>query len=56
MGGTDLLIGEDEENSFPEFVLVQHPVELFLGLTDSLPIVAVDDEDQPLRVLNNGSG
>jgi len=46
-----LLIGEDEENSFPEFVLVQHAVQLFLGLTNSLPIVAVDDEDQPLRVL-----
>ena len=48
---TYLLVGEDEEDGVPEFVLVQHPVELFLGLTHSLSVVAIHHEDQPLRVL-----
>jgi len=46
-----LLVREDEEDGVPEFVLVQHPIQLFLGLADSFPIVAVHDEDQSLRVL-----
>ena len=46
-----LLVREDEEDGIPEFVLVQHSVQLLLGLADSLAVVAVDDENQPLRVL-----
>jgi len=49
--GKILLVGEDEEDGVPEFVLVQHPVELFLGLAHSLSVVAIHHEDQPLRVL-----
>lgn len=46
-----LLVGEDQEQSIPEFVLVQHPLELLTGFADTLPIVGVDDEDDSLGVL-----
>lgn len=46
-----LLVGKDQEQSIPEFVLVQHPLELLTGLADTLPIVGVDDEDDSLGVL-----
>jgi hypothetical protein len=46
-----LLVGEDKEESIPEFILVQHPLELLPGLRDTLPIVGVDDEDDTLGVL-----
>ena len=49
-----LLVCEDEEDGVPEFVLVQHSIQLFLGLADSFPIVAVNDEDQSLRILRKG--
>ena len=47
--GQILFVGEDEENGFSEFVLVQHPIQLLASFTDSLTIVAVNHEDQSLR-------
>ena len=40
-----LLVGEDKEESVPQLVLVQHPLELLAGLNNTIAIVAVDDED-----------
>lgn len=45
-----LFVGEDEENGISEFVLVQHTIQLLASLTNSLPIVAIDHEDQSLGV------
>jgi len=49
--GKILLVCENEKDGVAEFVLVQHSVQFFLGLADSLSIVAVHNEDQSLRVL-----
>jgi len=49
--GQILFVGEDEEDGVPQFVLPEHFVQLVFGLVDSFPIVAVDDEDESLRVL-----
>ena len=46
-----LLVGEDKEESVPQLVLVQHPLELLAGLNNTIAIVAVDDEDDTLGVL-----
>ena len=46
-----LLVGEDEKQRIPELVLVQHPLQLLAGLNDTVTIVAVDDEDDALCVL-----
>lgn len=49
--GQILLVGKDEEKSVPELVLVQHALELLAGLDNTIAIVAVDDEDDTLGVL-----
>ena len=46
-----LLVGEDKEESVPQLVLVQHPLELLAGLNNTVAIVAVNDEDDTLGVL-----
>ena len=46
--GQILFVGEDEEDGFAELVFIQHPVEFLASFSDSLPIVAVDHEDQTL--------
>ena len=46
-----LLVGENEQESIAELILVEHPLELLAGLRDTFPIVGVDDEDDTLRVL-----
>lgn len=46
-----LLVSEDQEQSIPELVLVQHPLKLLTGFADTLPIVGIDDEDDSLGVL-----
>lgn len=43
-----LLVSEDEKDSFAEFVLCQHPHKLFPGFTDTLAIVGINYEDEPL--------
>ena len=46
-----LLIGEDEQQRIPQLVLVEHALQLLAGLDDAVAVVAVDDEDDALRVL-----
>ena len=49
--GQILLVGEDEEKGIPQLVLVQHALELLTRLNNTVAIVAVDDEDDALGVL-----
>jgi hypothetical protein len=49
--GQILLVGEDEQHGVPQLVLVQHALQLLAGLDDTVAIVAVDDEDDALGVL-----
>lgn len=49
--GQILLIGKDQEKGIPQLVLVEHTLQLLAGLDDTVTIVAVDDEDDALRVL-----
>lgn len=49
--GQILLVGEDEEKGIPKLVLVQHSLELFTGLNNTVAIVAVNNEDDTLGVL-----
>ena len=49
--GQILLVGEDQQESVSEFVLVEHALQLLAGLNHTVTIVAVDDEDDALRVL-----
>ena len=46
-----LFVGEDEEDGVSELVFLQHSVELISGLSDSLSIVTVHDENETLGVL-----
>jgi hypothetical protein len=46
-----LLVGEDEEDGLTELVLVEHALEFLACLDDTVAIVAVDDEDDTLGVL-----
>ena len=49
--GQILLVSEDEEEGISKFVLVQHALQLFTCFDDTIAIVAVDHEDDALRVL-----
>jgi hypothetical protein len=49
--GQILLVGEDEEESVTELVLVEHALELLTGLDNTVAIVGVDDENDTLGVL-----
>jgi hypothetical protein len=49
--GQILLVGEHQKESIPELVLVQHSLELLTGLDDTVAIVAVNNEDDTLSVL-----
>ena len=46
-----LLVRKNKQQRIPEFVLVEHPLQLLAGLNNTVAIVAVDDEDDALRVL-----
>lgn len=46
-----LLVGKDKEESVPQLVLVQHALELLTRLNNTVAIVAVNDEDDTLGVL-----
>ena len=46
-----LLVREDQEKRISELVLVEHALQLLAGLDDTVAIVAVDDEDDALGVL-----
>jgi hypothetical protein len=46
-----LLVGENQEKGVPKLILVQHALQLLAGLDDTVPIVAVNHEDDTLGVL-----
>ena len=49
--GKILFVGEDEEKCIAQLVLVQHPLQLLTCLDNTISIIAVDDEDDALSVL-----
>lgn len=49
--GQILLVGKDEQQSISELVLVEHALQLLASLTNTVTIVAIDDEDDALGVL-----
>jgi len=49
--GQILLVGKDEKKSVTEFVLIEHALQLLTGLNYTVAIVAIDDEDDTLGVL-----
>ena len=46
-----LLVCEDQEEGVSEFILVQHALQLLSGLNNTIAIIAVDNEDDALGVL-----
>ena len=46
-----LLVGKDQEESVSQLVLVEHALQLLTSLDNTVTIVAVDDEDDTLGVL-----
>jgi hypothetical protein len=49
--GQILLVGEDQEESVPQLVFVEHALQLLTGLNNTVAIVAVNNEDDALSVL-----
>jgi hypothetical protein len=46
-----LLVGENQENGIPQLVLVQHALQFLPSLNNTVAIVAVNNEDDALGVL-----
>lgn len=46
-----LLVGKDQQDGISQLILIQHALEFLSGLNNTLAIVAVDDEDDTLGVL-----
>jgi len=46
-----LLVGEYEEDGVAQLILVEHALELLTGLGNTVAIVAVNNEDDALGVL-----
>lgn len=49
--GQILLVGEDQKKCIPQFILVQHTLQLLACLGDTISVVAVDHENNTLSVL-----
>jgi hypothetical protein len=49
--GQILLVGEDQKNGIPQLILVQHALQFLSGLNNTITIIAVDNEDDALGVL-----
>lgn len=46
-----LFIGKDQEHSIPQFILVQHTLQLLTSFHHTFTIVAINNEDDALRIL-----
>jgi hypothetical protein len=46
-----LLVSKDQKNGISEFILVQHSLKFLPGLNNTITIIAVNDEDDSLGVL-----
>jgi hypothetical protein len=49
--GQILFVGEHKEKGISQFVFVEHALQLLAGLDYTITIVAVNDEDDALRIL-----
>lgn len=49
--GKILLVGKDQKNSLTQLILIEHALKFLTGLNDTVTIVAVDDEDDTLGIL-----
>ena len=46
-----MLVGENKEEGISKLILVEHALQLFPSLDNSVTIVAVNDEDDTLGIL-----
>ena len=46
-----MLVGENQENGIPELILVQHALQLLSGLNNTIAIIAINNEDNALGIL-----
>lgn len=46
-----LFIGKDQEHSLPQLILVQHTLQLLTSFRNTVTIVAINNEDDALRIL-----
>jgi hypothetical protein len=46
-----LFVGENQKNGIPELILVKHTLQLLSGLNNTITIIAINDEDDALGVL-----
>jgi len=46
-----LFVGENQEQSIPQFIFIQHALQFLTSLNDTVTVIAVDDEDDTLGVL-----
>ncbi len=46
-----MLVGENQKNGISELILVQHALQLLTGLNNTVTIVAINNEDDALGVL-----
>jgi hypothetical protein len=46
-----LLVSKDKQHCVPEFILIQHALQLLTSLDYTIAIVAVNDEDDALCIL-----
>jgi hypothetical protein len=49
--GQILLVGKDQKNGIPELILVEHALQFLTGLDNTVTIVAVNNEDDTLGIL-----
>ena len=46
-----MFVGKDQEESIAQLVFVQHPLQLLTRLNNTISVVAVNDEDDALGIL-----
>jgi hypothetical protein len=46
-----LLVGENQKNGISKLILIQHALQFLPGLNNTVTIIAVNDEDDTLGVL-----
>lgn len=46
-----LFIGKDQEQSIPQLILIQHTLQLLTSFHHTVTIVAINNEDDALRIL-----
>jgi hypothetical protein len=46
-----LLVSKNEQDSIPQLILIQHPVELIPCLNNTISVVAINNKDKTLCVL-----